>query len=234
MVASLPLQALRNVYSHSDDQQYPALRVYSSNSTTKIIHFVRHAEGHHNVAGRDDPLLGYLREDLEDASLTEQGVAQCKALRSESCKTVENAQLIVVSPMNRTMQTASISFAQLNGKIPWVAIEDLRERTGLHPCDRRRSISEHKVAYRHIDFSNVHEDKDPLYWKYRLREPNADVIVRAKRFMLWLKERPEKEIIVVTHHGYLLDLLGDVLHSADPADAKDFKNCEMRTFMVRF
>lgn len=148
---------------------------------------------------------------------------------------MDSAQLLVVSPLNRTMQTASIAFPQLKGKIPWIALENLREQTGLHPCDRRRSISEHKEQYQHIDFSNVADDKDPLYWKYRLREPKSDVAIRALRLMDWLKERPEKEIIVVTHHGYLLQLLGEVVHTGNPgADAVDFKNCEMRTFIVQF
>ena len=31
----------------------------------KKIHFVRHAQGYHNVAGETDPIFGYLREDLE-------------------------------------------------------------------------------------------------------------------------------------------------------------------------
>jgi broad specificity phosphatase PhoE len=234
LAVSAPTHAFLTGYSHADARRYPALRC-DSKTNTKIVHFVRHAEGYHNVAGRVDPLFGYLREDLEDAVLTEVGIAQCKALYADSENRMQNAQLLVVSPMNRTMQTATIGFAHLKGKIPWIAIEDLRERTGLHPCDRRRSISDHRASFGHVDFSFVADDADPLFWKYKLREPNAHVIQRARRFVEWLKERPEKEVIVVSHHGYLLDLMGEVLQTTHPdSDAIDFKNCEMRTFIVRF
>lgn len=216
------------------DDRYASFRV-DSKSRTKTIHFVRHAEGHHNVAGRKDPVFGYLREDLEDPTLTNHGIQQCKDLGKVSVDIVKNAQLVVVSPMNRTMETASHCFPQLVGKVPWVAMENVREQTGLHPCDRRKDITVHKETFHHIDFSNIVNDKDPLYSKYRFREPNADIAVRARHFMRWLKERPETELIVVSHHHYLQVMFHDIIRSAEPAkDDVDFKNCELRTFVVKF
>jgi broad specificity phosphatase PhoE len=233
LAASLPFHGIPKAYCHRHER-YRALRC-ESKERVKTIHFVRHAEGHHNVAGRNDPFTGYLREDLEDATLTDDGIEQCKKLHLATQNKVENAQLLVVSPLNRTMQTASYSFPHMKGKIPWIAIENLREQTGLHPCDRRKSISEHKTKYAHVDFSNIAHDKDPLYYNYRLREPNADVVVRAKHFMDWLMARPETEIIVVTHHGYLLNVFRDVIHTTDPdVDGDDFRNCELRTFIVKY
>ena len=85
-------------------------------------------QGVHNVAGQEDPVNGYLREDLYDATLTEVGIAQCKELRSS--KTIEsttNSQLLVVSPMRRTLQTATTIFHGLL-KCPWVAMEFIREQ----------------------------------------------------------------------------------------------------------
>jgi broad specificity phosphatase PhoE len=41
----------------------------------QIIHFVRHGEGFHNVAGKND-YSQYKRWDLEDANLTELGWQQ--------------------------------------------------------------------------------------------------------------------------------------------------------------
>ena len=178
----LPLQLFRNSYCEGNER-FRALR--SDNpSQRKTIHFVRHAEGYHNVAGRKDPIMGYLSEDLEDATLTAEGLEQCKRLHVGSEQKVARSQLIVVSPLNRTMQTATHCFPQLIDKVPWVAVECLRERTGLHPCDRRKSITEHKDTFTHIDFSAIVEDEDPLFWKYRLREPTSDVTARARQFML--------------------------------------------------
>lgn len=187
------------------------------------------------MAGRNDPLFGYRREDLEDATLTDVGINQCKVLSESSVGSVTKAELLVVSPLRRTMQTATYSFPQLQGKIPWVAVECLRETTGLHPCDRRRSITEHKEAFKYIDFSEISDDTDPLYYKYTLREPKADVTLRTQQFMQWLKERPEKEIIVVSHHGYMMNLFHNSIKTAEPEkDDTPFENCEIRSFVVQF
>ena len=84
----------------------------------------------HNVAGQEDPVNGYLREDLVDATLTEVGIDQCKQLRSSSeIESVMSSQLLVVSPMRRTLQTASTIFDGLL-KCPWIALEYIREQVG--------------------------------------------------------------------------------------------------------
>lgn len=218
----------------SENKQYFAHRL-NDESKTKIVHFVRHAEGHHNVAGKIDPLFGYRREDLEDATLTELGIEQCKNFRESNTKSFAQAQLLVVSPLRRTMQTATHCFPHLKEEIPWVAVECLREMTGLHPCDRRLSITEHKKHFNHIDFSEIQEDADPLYYKYTLREPKADVTRRTQQFMEWLKERPETEIIVVTHHGYMMNLFHNSIKTTEPEkDDTPFENCEIRSFTIRF
>lgn len=218
----------------SQNKQYFAHR-QNEKSKTKIIHFVRHAEGHHNVAGKIDPLFGYRREDLEDATLTELGLEQCKNFRESNTNSFEDAQLLVVSPLRRTMQTATHCFLQLKGNIPWVAVECLREMTGLHPCDRRLSITEHKKNFNYIDFSEIHEDADPLYYQYKLREPKEHVTRRTQQFMEWLKERPETEIIVVTHHGYMMNLFHNSIKTPEPEkDDTPFENCEIRSFTILF
>ena len=42
----------------------------------KTLHFIRHAEGEHNVVGEKDK-SAYLREDLIDAVLSSHGFNQC-------------------------------------------------------------------------------------------------------------------------------------------------------------
>ena len=104
----------------------------------KIIHFVRHAQGHHNVAGEMD-YSNYQSEEYFDAKLTPKGEQQCQHLSSSS-RTLA-ADLLIVSPMTRTLQTASFSFPNLVGNCPWLAMEHIREASGFHPCDRRQTLS---------------------------------------------------------------------------------------------
>lgn len=202
-------------------------------SGDKIIHFVRHAEGEHNVAGREDPLKGYLRPELEDAVLTKDGIDQCKQLHSLTQDKLQSVELLVVSPMNRTIQTAMHSFPQLVNKLPWIAVENVREQTGLHPCDRRKPISVHKTTYNHVNFDHIASNEDPIYSKYILREPDNDVAARGREFIKWLKQRPEKEIIVVTHSAYLRHLFNKVLDIESESDRAHYQNCEMRTYILR-
>ena len=89
---------------------------------TKKIHFIRHAEGHHNVmtatSGNNDCLTvdhaGECPADhaLWDARLTEVGVAQAKSLRDHLStrpsggRSFTSFDLVVVSPLTRTCETA--------------------------------------------------------------------------------------------------------------------------------
>ena len=211
---------------------------------SKIIHLVRHAQGVHNIAGEKDP-AGYLLEENEDALLSSLGEEQCHSLENSTELTSfsQNASLLIVSPMRRTLQTATLSFPHLINKIPWIGYENVREQTGVHPCDRRRPISEHKIHYPHVDFSLVLDDEDQLYSRYPdCREPIEEVINRAHDFLLFLHSRSEREIVVVTHSAYLRHLLQHLLVVVETSSSEEnlqstssefqnFKNCEMRTFI---
>lgn len=200
----------------------------------KILHLVRHAQGEHNAACAIDEKNAF-SEEYEDPNLTELGRGQCAFLAEnvQANDALTSAQLLVVSPMKRTIQTALGSFPHLTEKFPWVACEHCREQSGAHPCDRRRPISELKELFPKIDFSEIESDVDPLYPKYGdVREPIADLNQRNKEFLMWIASRPEREIIVVTHSAFLESLLRDVLKLSEGQDDCWFENCEMRTYAV--
>lgn len=202
--------------------------LFSSNQ--KTIHFVRHAEGFHNVAGRNDP-SAYLLEEFLDAKITPKGEEQCRNLHLHSKERLKNVDMVVVSPMNRTIQTGMHSFPQLMDKVPWVALEYVRERIGLHQCDRRHPISVHRENYPFVDFSAVESDEDQLHHKYDCREPTADMVKRGEEFLQWLVSRPEKDIVVITHSVFLTNLFSFVL-PVEMNESRYFDNCEIRTFYL--
>lgn len=214
---------------HSHQGKRKVARVNRLHDNHKIVHLVRHAEGYHNIAGREDP-RGYLREDLVDAELSELGYQQCKELHQQSKGRFKNVELLVVSPMNRTIQTAYHSFHHLEGKIPWITVEEIREVTGLHPCDRRLNISQHSQRYPFVNFDLIKSDEDQLFPRYTSREPIEDVEQRAIDFLHWLKSRPEKEIIVVTHSAFLRYLFRNALEM----NHFEFQNAELRSFLISF
>lgn len=200
----------------------------------KIVHFQRHATGWHNVYGEKDR-KEYLREDLEDAHLCDKGHEECAAVSEE--ESASSAQLLLVSPMRRTLQTASLSFPHLIDEVPWLALECLREVTGMHPCDRRVPLSEHIEAQSHVDFSLISDETDPLYHSYTeagIREPVEDVMSRCQEFLEYLKTRRESEVVVCTHSAYLSVLFNEVFSIDSSEDKKRFRNCEIRSYVMSF
>ncbi|KAL8494716.1 hypothetical protein ACS0TY_025519 [Phlomoides rotata] len=223
---------------------------------------VRHAQGFHNVAGEKDH-SAYMSPYLFDAALTPLGWEQVDNLRKyvQSSGLSKQIELVVVSPLLRTMQTAVGVFggggydagmdipplmaentvdsgrpaiSSLNAP-PFVAMELCREHLGVHWCDKRRSVTEYKPLFPAIDFSLIESDEDTL-WKLDVREANEEVAERGLKFLNWLWTRKETEIAIVTHSGFLLHTLaafGDDCHpSVKNEIGKAFNNCELRSMVI--
>lgn len=210
----------------------------------KTVHFVRHAQGFHNVAGAEDPIFGYFDKKHTDAKLTDLGYTQCKQLANKVTSTsfdkheIHKAQILFVSPMHRTLQTATHCFPHLivhekRTKIPFVAVENIREQSGLHPCDNRFNIDVHQQHYQHVDFRLIDSNEDPIFKLYFLREPRAKVAERAHDFLHFLKSTPESNMIVVTHSAFLRTMFNQLLH-CDEDDKIGYKNCELRSYSITF
>ncbi|KAL4179949.1 hypothetical protein AMTRI_Chr13g89760 [Amborella trichopoda] len=239
----------------SSTSLYPAHRC-------KTLYLVRHGQGFHNVAGEKDH-KAYMSEEFFDASLTPLGWEQVDKLRKHvhASGIASSLDLVIRSRLLRTMQTAVGVFGGdrfvdgVNGPFlmvsgagntnypaisslscpPFIAVEDCREHLGIHPCDKRRSINDYKPLFPAIDFSLIETNDDTL-WKADTREEIKEVATRGKKFLDWLWTRPEKEIAVVTHSGYLvhtLDLFGNDCHPSIKEEiTKPFANCELRSMVI--
>ncbi|XP_077216326.1 phosphoglycerate mutase family protein [Tasmannia lanceolata] len=228
----------------------------------KTLHLVRHAQGIHNVEGEKNH-KAYLSPELFDAQLTPLGWEQVDNLRKHvhACGLAKNIDLVITSPLTRTMQTAVGVFggegytdgvtvpplmvanagnsnrsaiSSLNCP-PFIAVETCREHLGVHPCDKRRSTSEYYHLFPAIDFSLIESDEDIL-WKAETREANEEVAARGLKFINWLWTRKEKEIAVVTHSGFLFHTLkafGNDCHPLVKEEiSKHFANCELRSMII--
>ncbi|KAF5740120.1 hypothetical protein HS088_TW11G00185 [Tripterygium wilfordii] len=178
----------------------------------KTLHLVRHAQGIHNVEG-DKDYKAYLSYDLFDAHLTPLGWQQVDNLHKhvQSCGLNKKIELVVTSPLLRTMQTAVGVFggeayadgieapplmvanagksdrpaiSSLNCP-PFIAVELCREHLGVHPCDKRRSISEYQPLFPAIDFSQI-ESNDDILWTPDIREASEELAARGMKFLNWL------------------------------------------------
>jgi len=241
---------------------------------TKKIHFIRHAEGYHNVAtketGSNDCLLRCdqpaASHALYDSRLTAKGIAQAEALRAHLATRPSGSRsftafdLVVVSPLTRTCETALHVFGQPRepGKPAFLdqvdapanspeyaagiktapprflVREECRERWGHYVCDGRRSIAEIAKEFPNFDFSELVHNDDVFYSDER--ESDEHCCDRAVKFLEWLNSRPEKCIAVVTHSSFLRHLFGQFGETLKSDDRDDLQrlagNCELRSIVL--
>lgn len=161
-----------------------------------IIHCVRHAQGVHNLCTANHV--------IHDPLLTDLGHEQCAKLRENFPRHAE-VDLVTASPLRRTIYTAFESFGPVFDSHPGmklIALPDVQETSDV-PCDtgsEPQALKE-EFAGKPIDLDMVYEG-----WNNktgRFAPTNKALKERALAARRWLKARPEKEIIVVTHGGYL-------------------------------
>lgn len=212
---------------------------------TKLIRFIRHGQGYHNLLGEVSRSLGavfsetgdydvaikencpYMLPSIEDPPLTAVGRNDAKLLRN-----IENsldAELFVTSPLRRAAETILIGFCntlRTNPSIPLIAHEGCREQCGVFICDKRSDVSDYNedMRYSRIDYSHIADDVDS-YWSATDRESMLEMSYRAERFLTWLLyERPEREIVVGTHSAWLMAVFNVVLDT-DNATDEEGSNC---------
>ena len=150
----------------ADDAEIPA--------GSKKVHFIRHGEGHHNVAQREwrakpdwdgtsepytidnDPEYSY-----GDALLTDKGESEARLLQERTQRL--SPTLLVVSPMRRATQTGLIAFEPQLSALPVVAHELCHERAGRHTCDKRLDRAALAAAYPKVGYELIESEADP-YW----------------------------------------------------------------------
>lgn len=155
------------------------------------IHLIRHAQGEHNIT-KDG-------HALRDAPLTEQGIEQCRKLQ-EDFPSFNNIDLIVASPIKRTVWTALHSFDSRfeDQTLQVIALSEL-QATSDRLCDTGSSPEEVAKEFegRPVDLSLVMPGWDSKQGRWAPEE--AAIVARAKEARKWLGARIEKEIAVVTH-----------------------------------
>eukprot|EP01117_Protostelium_nocturnum_P013705 TRINITY_DN5143_c0_g1_i2.p1 TRINITY_DN5143_c0_g1~~TRINITY_DN5143_c0_g1_i2.p1 ORF type:complete len:222 (+),score=81.59 TRINITY_DN5143_c0_g1_i2:207-872(+) len=155
------------------------------------VFLCRHAEAQHNAT------LDY---SIKDPVLTPKGEEQAKNIDKAYPNLFETGflDLIVISPMRRTIQTALFSFCKLG--VPIVIHPEIQE-AGQCPCDTGSDVEVLQKEFPFLDFSNVPQEWNSKsgFWSC---EPQS-LRKRAASFRKWLKSRKERNIAIVTHGAFL-------------------------------
>lgn len=185
-------------------------------TTSKTLFLIRHGQ---SIANRDyDESVAY-----RDAGLTEQGIAQARALH----KQLELLQLdlVVVSPLTRALQTCQNALPpSYNG--PILVLPEITEICSSHySCGQKRSVVQPKFPTS-FDWSNVPED-EIWWWQYdkkRSSETHQYQLARIEKFRRFIRERPETRIAVFSHGDYLWEFL--------EGKSSYLANCQVATYKM--
>lgn len=160
--------------------------------------------------------------------MSDLGFEQCKELRETLKKTLPgrlDPDLVLVSPMTRTLQTALASLDWLQSEdsttnkksVPFVAHAGWQETTD-NPCDWGVEIDQVSPSFPTVDFSKV----DPIFPEKKTPEAklyhyNRNALVaRAQTVLAELYARPEKVVAVVSHSAFLSKAVsGSMYQNAD-------------------
>ncbi|KAM4065928.1 histidine phosphatase superfamily (branch 1) domain-containing protein [Hirsutella rhossiliensis] len=160
------------------------------------IVLIRHAEALHNNYSIPDP------------PLTDLGIEQCAALRANLKERFESAPgsvAVIVSPMLRTLQTATLALDWLIRRgVVFEASADWQENS-TKPCDTGSPAASVSPSFPHVDFSRL----DPVWPdktspdSRRYAHSRAAILARGADALDALHHRPEDLIFVVSHSGFL-------------------------------
>ncbi|KAI7474010.1 hypothetical protein KC357_g5356 [Hortaea werneckii] len=187
---------------------------------SRII-LTRHAQAEHNVD------LDY---SIPDAPLTPLGKKQAATLAPQIKELAKEVDLVVSSPLKRTLQTTKLGWAPALERL---GIENViclpqAQECNAHPCDTGspKEVLEAESEFAGFDLSGLTPDwisKKGFY----AADPTS-LANRAKWVRQWLRDRPEKTIVLVAH--------GDVLRriTSGPSGPSTYMWQNAEAKIVRF
>ncbi|KAI2471046.1 phosphoglycerate mutase-like protein [Annulohypoxylon bovei var. microspora] len=181
----------------------------------------RHAQAEHNVD------LDY---SIPDAPLTPLGKKQAAFLARLVPDLQKEANVIVSSPLRRTLQTTYLGWApaieRLGGLKNVVTLPQAQECNNL-PCDTgsSREVLERDPEFAVFDLTPLTPDWNSKkgFWA-----PSDEALVaRARWVRKFLRDRPETNIVLVSHGDILREITARP--GTGPSDYP-WKNAEVRIF----
>ena len=182
----------------------------------KNILCIRHGRAVHNVLSDKIGDKAYFLKESYDAPLVEEGILQAKELGNNS-KQLKNIDIVFVSPLTRTLQTAENIFEK-NQKVKIVALDKIKEfPQGIDICNKRRNRIELKEKFKKVDFSLLDSDSDQM-WREDRYEKVEELKERIDEFKKFVMNENDNNIAIVSHNNFLKELL--------------FQNCDDETFIL--
>ena len=183
----------------------------------KNIICIRHGKAFHNVLSDKIGEKAFSLKESFDAPLVEEGILQAKEL-GENLKQLMKIDIVFVSPLTRTLQTAENIFEK-NKIVRIVALDKMKEfPQGIEICNKRRNRIELKEKFKIVDFSLLDSDSDQM-WREDRYEKIEELKQRIKEFKQFIMNENYNNIAIVSHNNFLKELLfqncGDETYNLD-------------------
>lgn len=186
-----------------------------------IVHLVRHAQGHHNVAKGG--------ESIHDPFLTEEGIQQAKDLCQNFARH-DDIDMLMASPMKRTIQTCQTAFEPAVQRGHKILLMPLAQESSDEPMDTGSSKEEIEKTFGDlVDTQRL--DIFP-YWHTntgRFAVDGNSLIERGRSLRQFLKARPEKHIGIVSHGLFAHYIVGNVDEDGQQT-TRMWSNTECRSY----
>jgi broad specificity phosphatase PhoE len=173
------------------------------------IIFIRHGQGQHNLDVPD-------RLNIENPHLTDKGKTQVGLLHSVF--TFVNADLFIVSPTIRTIETANIITERLDNAQKYISplVGPRMFPLPANPekyevkCDIHYPLE--KIQKDHADFIALHKEDEVLWEKGINALDDTRLYELGKRMVDWIKSRGVDRAFIIAHDGTITcyrQLLGE-------------------------
>ena len=193
---------------------------------SQYLYLIRHGMALHNELYETMGVHAFTCPEVIDSPLTSEGHLQARSL----AQTIHEKQIevVLVSPLMRTLQTAHGIFKDTG--IPIRCFEWLREfPIGQDTCNQRSDISELKIRFPKIDFSEIDEDRDVLWTE--TRETRASLQRRVDDAKRYIKTLPETKIAIVSHNGFIGQFKDNHISYMENGE-QDLKHCEPYEYRI--
>jgi broad specificity phosphatase PhoE len=236
-------------------------------ATTKDLYLLRHGQATHNPRAEvarangclfDDFLELMRQDDSLDSELTALGREQARSVfeKHGSNRHFRLIDLVVSSPLSRTMQTADLAVPLDQVTSNRVCYEDFREINGLLLNAQRKSLTDIRKTFPAWNLEHLEHEEDVL-WTPEL-ESNESCAERGYQGLQWVLGRPEEKILVCAHGGILSMVMAqhsmvqvvdgrksstitknedetkDVDVHPPRTAATRFENCELRRYRIQW
>ena len=185
----------------------------------KKLYLIRHGHSLHNELFLKMGVKAFRIPEVKDSPLTDKGHHQSKSLGETIGE--KHIDLVLVSPLMRTLETAENIFGDKN--IPIRCMECLREYPlGLDTCNIRSSVKFLMGKFPEIDFTELVSDTD-IYWKPG-GETFDELDERISEFVEYVKKLPHKKIAVISHNSWIGRLKDNHISQLENGE-EELKHC---------